>query len=978
MILQIPSRFLNDLLFSALCFQECQANWDRTKFSSLVKSPEFLELYETKNVLYKDKTNEELAEIFGIKFFVSDGKTLKKFGKGKEIYIKKLKTRRIYSDPCFFFYLPEGLKADGQYITRFDEMLNFKQIVSEKTDKKRMKFELDPCPLKVEKFSKLEEKYNVSINIFSKTKNDETNTYYYETKRLGNCFLNNILNLHLQEETKTYFMIVDYNLYFQNYHACPNRSEGCLLTFSKPAQMKKHILTCKSVDELQNHPQIIQKELRNTDFLLNKAKSAGILLRNPENKNFVFFDIECVLPVLNYSTPKMRILNTHKLVSIAANSYINNEHETRSWVVNDSSLESEIKIVDDFLEFCFQAKEKMRIAPETEKLIECLRSLGNDLQVDDFDCDEISELKNMFLPFADLSVFGYNNSHYDNQVIFQHIITCLDRRNFKPQQIRFLKKGPHYFSLNFQNIHFKDLMNFSIPARLDKYLKTWTREFSKLTYPYELFSSIDEIKACKEFPTKEQFFSTLTGEVDLDVYLKCEYVYNYHHQLPEDHSEYWADFSKYLEFYNISDVYPASLALIKQFETYETNFGIYPMQFLGLPSFARAAMLKLYDANCSSIFTFSKNSEATEIFRKNTIGGLCNVYHRHITTRNESEVPESAKYNSFGQKWRKISFFDINAQYPSTFKKKFPCGLGFEWENFNGVLYKKLMTTKKISLGSIEWLDFVQQTDLNLVDKFGDRKRIISGWGSQEMKIGPYYVDGYAKVDGKIFIFEYDGCFFHGCKICQKSGLRRNDCERISFLEKTGAKIIRMQECIWLSQKTKLTWIPKISPIVSLRKINESQMINLFEKNLLYGFAVIDIESTQEAKKFLDVNWPPIIFKADIEYNDLPKWMQKNCDSKDFPRQTIIQGMNRKEFLTHTDCLFFYLQNGFKVTKIHKFFEYEGQKCFKQVHDAVYQARVEATENGDDLKSTAVKLVSNSMYGQMLMVKFLMYSLFSS
>ena len=616
MILQIPSRYLNDLLFSALCFKECQWNWNRTQFLSLVKSPEFLELYEKTNESLKDKTGSELAEIFKIKFFVSDGKSLKIFGCGKEIFIKRLKTKRIYTDPNSFFYLPEGLKVDGQFITRFDQMLNFYQFVSEKTNKKRIKFDLEPCPLKIGKFSQLEEKYNVSISIFLKTKNDQTNTYNYETKRLGNCFIDNVLNLHIQEETKTYFLIVDSGLYFQNYHVCPNRSEGCLITFSKPAQMKKHILSCKSVKELQQNPEIIQKELKNTNFLLRKAKSAGILLNDTENKNFVFFDIECVLPISDYSTPKMRILNTHKLVSIAANSFINNEHETQSWVVSDNSKESEIKIVDNFLEFCFQAKEKMKISPDTRKLIEDLKFLSNDLQIDDFDCDEISELKQMFLPFADLSVFGYNNSRYDNQVIFQHIITCLDRRNITPQNIKFLKKGPHYFSLNFDNIHFKDLMNFSIPASLDKYLKTWTRDFSKLTYPYELFTSIAEIKACKNFPSKEEFFSTLSGEVDLDVYLKCEYVYNYHHQLPKDHPEYWSDFSKYLEFYNISDVYPASLALIKQFETYEKNFGIYPMQFLGLPSFARAAMLKLYDENCSSIFTFQKTRTLPKFLEK--------------------------------------------------------------------------------------------------------------------------------------------------------------------------------------------------------------------------------------------------------------------------------------------------------------------------------------------------------------------------
>ena len=78
--------------------------------------------------------------------------------------------------------------------------------------------------------------------------------------------------------------------------------------------------------------------------------------------------------------------------------------------------------------------------------------------------------------------------------------------------------------------------------------------------------------------------------------------------------------------------------------------------------------------------------------------------------------------------------------------------------------------------------------------------------------------------------------------------------------------------------------------------------------------------------------------------------------------------MHAKEILLHTCLLKFYLENGFRILKIHKFFEYEGSPCFKKVYSTVYEARVQATETNDDLKATAVKLVSNSMYGSMLVV----------
>ena len=133
---------------------------------------------------------------------------------------------------------------------------------------------------------------------------------------------------------------------------------------------------------------------------------------------------------------------------------------------------------------------------------------------------------------------------------------------------------------------------------------------------------------------------------------------------------------------------------------------------------------------------------------------------------------------------------------------------------------------------------------------------------------------------------------------------------------------------------------------------------------------VVDIAATDGADKFRELNWPPILKKAMVDFEDLPEWMQKNCDEKDFPKEQIVQAMHAEELLLHTSLLQFYLENGFEVRKIHQFFEYEGSKCFDKVYKTVYEARVQATETNDDLKARAVKLVSNSMYGQMLQVIF--------
>ena len=60
----------------------------------------------------------------------------------------------------------------------------------------------------------------------------------------------------------------------------------------------------------------------------------------------------------------------------------------------------------------------------------------------------------------------------------------------KESMIKILKKSTAYFSLQFHNIHFKDLMAFTCPMSLDKYLKTWTSTENKLVNTYMMIINI--------------------------------------------------------------------------------------------------------------------------------------------------------------------------------------------------------------------------------------------------------------------------------------------------------------------------------------------------------------------------------------------------------------------------------------------------------------------------------------------------------
>ena len=96
--------------------------------------------------------------------------------------------------------------------------------------------------------------------------------------------------------------------------------------------------------------------------------------------------------------------------------------------------------------------------------------------------------------------------------------------------------------------------------------------------------------------------------------------------------------------------------------------------------------------------------------------------------------------------------------------------------------------------------------------------------------------------------------------------------------------------------------------------------------------------------------------------------MQNLCPKTTFPRTTIAQAMKCDNILIHTELIKFYCKNGFVITNVESFYEFQGSNCFTEVYDKLYSARVEATREKDSMKAAAVKLTGNAMYGQTLMV----------
>jgi len=469
----------------------------------------------------------------------------------------KCKTLRIAESPFDLFYIPVSLNKTGgkrcdmsSYITRLDQILGGT---------------ITPDPLNDVSnpdFRTIEETYSINIQVWEKTLVNEKHCRFDYKMIFSGSRYKRILKFHAVRGWGQLIYIHDEDKYFNTLYQCPNSHYKCYYKASQKHDFDKHVKVCQDPAILREHPMCTQKEFSNQLHPINNLKMLGVLDKEPVMTDHVFFDCES----LTIPEPKLfgqtEILQTHKLLSIAVNSHLDGKHETVSWVVKDDSDKAELSLVDKFITFllkCEYRKKKSKDIVMAEDKLDDLISTEEDKLASKGEeksphLSFLRKQQRMLEEYNVLTVMGYNSSKYDLKILFKLMMQCLERRKIITPGCRsglsLMKKGSSYFSLKFRSIHFKDLMNFSNPMPLDKYLTTWTDNSIKQLYPYEFFTNVSDIRRCTQFPAYEDFTSTLKGDCDRKLYNASKLKFDTHMLLPEWHADRWTSFEDYLKFYN--------------------------------------------------------------------------------------------------------------------------------------------------------------------------------------------------------------------------------------------------------------------------------------------------------------------------------------------------------------------------------------------------------------------------------------------
>ena len=639
MFLTIPEKFSDRPYLFAACLRErCGAIWNSKDARRISKTKSFEALIAEKAEAFKTLSEEEIAKKFSICFIVRSN-SVRSFGDGKRVMIKATnKKKLIHFDDEKFFFLPKSVSAKS---------LEFEKILHRLNTEKCFKEPLIKRPRLSSDLNELESEFNVNLEIWTRKENGGKSRDY-EILFNGDFEHQKDVKFHYDFWREKYFVIKNEKLYFSEYQVCKHREEGCLYSFSSKAKLLIHEKNCL----LEPKIDIVQKNFGSYDTLIDKVIERGYLGVCPKNENFLIFDCESILKRETESFGKTVILNTHKLLSIAVNSYQNGSHEQKCFVVKDSSHESQIEICKNFLEFCFEKAKKMKIDPDIERFLDIIDMRLRNFSGKEFDLDELRRLKNFLKEFTFLPIYGFNSQSYDLNVMLETLVQAcsnlgvsLTRDNFS-----ILKKGLKYFTVTIGSLKFKDILNFCNPCSLDSYLKTWhPAGLRKNVYPFEKFESVEQIKSQKNFPSVEEFNSYLKGSVDEQVYMECKRIYDSHCALGNNDPNKLNSMLDYLRWYNLSDVHPTAMALINQFTTFEREFHLSPYQSYSLASYSRDCMFKLFKPNSAEFFSFPRKSVATELFRQSLVAGLCNVYKRHCSTvPDDPEIAHRAKYSLSG------------------------------------------------------------------------------------------------------------------------------------------------------------------------------------------------------------------------------------------------------------------------------------------------------------------------------------------
>jgi len=188
--------------------------------------------------------------------------------------------------------------------------------------------------------------------------------------------------------------------------------------------------------------------------------------------------------------------------------------------------------------------------------------------------------------------------------------------------------------------------------------------------------------------------------------------------------------------------------------------------------------------------------------------------------------------------------FDFNALYGGMQSRRLPTTPGVRW-NRSGTTFTKAVMADGTSFAAVQWLAYLQATARYLKLATGEVVTMHHKYHQGEVKVRGDEVDGYCEVGGRVYIFEFNGCHWHGCKCQNAPNLEKRAIweRKRGRLEKIGT-LIQIWECEWEEYKAlnpQISEIDTLFPRIMRRSESEVDLVNAIRDGSFFGFVHCDL-----------------------------------------------------------------------------------------------------------------------------------------
>ena len=277
---------------------------------------------------------------------------------------------------------------------------------------------------------------------------------------------------------------------------------------------KRQIIKCKQVP-LGVLDDSIRKQLE-VEEIESEGISEPIIPANWHNWLFSTFDVECMMEktVDGLGRPT----SVHRLISIAVR---NSFGDHQDYYIERESMDPYAvrQMMQEFVNhLTFSHAEMLEFIPHSVK--KGLKKYEEIVYSKEFkklpvSRQAVARKKLQYLKeCTNLKIFSWNGERYDNNILWAPLLDILQYTPEYFERMTIIRRGTGIMQFSFNSFVFRDFLNFSNPMSLDAFGKTCgVTSAEKTTYPYEYFSSMEELRETTQFPPYPAFKSSLAKPV---------------------------------------------------------------------------------------------------------------------------------------------------------------------------------------------------------------------------------------------------------------------------------------------------------------------------------------------------------------------------------------------------------------------------------------------------------------------------------